>query len=421
MALVDDNEIRVALCMQLSVDRPASQTARKMTRGDLIVNPERNFLETNQKALFETTESHFLETSSLPPECYKSDEFFQAEIDNIFFKYWLFVGREEKVPTAGDYFVFDLLGESVIVLRNPEGGISAFQNFCRHRGARLLDGEGSVKMIRCPFHNWGYDLDGSLMGAPDMKKSINFAKEKNGLVPIRVETWEGFIFINFDTDAAPLMEFLGDLPDKMHGYQLQKMRCVMEKNHLVKCNWKLYTEVDMEDYHAPTVHPVSIGQQVFPRQPSSGEYETTFFEYPRTVSVTSVDNGKIFPKIPGISGKEATGTYFTMIYPGFFLVTTQDSSWWINKLPETPTTTKVHVGYCFPESTVARDDFKDISPRYISRWDMVIDEDNRICERQQLGVNSRWCLPGRFSFHEEVVHAMNKWVIGKVYARRDEN
>lgn len=375
----------------------------------------RDLLPQHHDAMLATVQRHFLETSSLPPECYKSQAFFDAEIDRIFFKYWLFVGREEKLAAPGDYFVADLLGESVIVVRDKNGGLGAFQNFCRHRGARLLDGAGSVKAIRCQFHNWGYGLDGCLLGAPDMARSIGFDKHDNGLVPVRVETWDGFVFVNFDSDALPLRSFLGDLPETLNGYQLRDMRCIMEKHHHVQCNWKLYTEVDMEDYHAPTVHPVSIGQQVFPRQPGMGEYETTFFEYPRTISVTSVDKGPVFPKIPNISGKAATGTYFTMVYPGFFLVTTQDSSWWINKLPVTPTTTDVHVGYCFPSSTIAREDFATISPRYVARWDMVIDEDNRICERQQLGINSRWCRPGRFSFHEEVVHAMNQWVISKIY------
>jgi choline monooxygenase len=182
------------------------------------------FLSENRGALFETVERHFLETTSLPPDCYKSADFLDAEIENIFFRYWLFVGREEKLAEPGDYFVVDLLGESIILVRNRNGGISALQNFCRHRGARLLDGEGSVKTIRCPFHNWGYGLDGCLLGAPDMAQSSNFEKKDNGLLPVRVETWEGFIFINFDAEAAPLLSFLGDLPEKMSGYQLREVQ-----------------------------------------------------------------------------------------------------------------------------------------------------------------------------------------------------
>ncbi len=368
----------------------------------------------SQSQIFENVKKYFLEAESLPPACYKDTEFYNAEIKNIFLKSWLFVGREEKLPCSLSYFVIDVLGESVIITKNADGEIKAFHNFCRHRGARLMDGHGVTKQFRCPYHNWGYSHNGDLIGAPDMKKTENFCMKDNGLVKIKIENWAGFLFINFDSDPAPLLEHLGDLPKTLEKYDLIKMLCIKETHHRVACNWKLYTEVDMEDYHAPTVHPLSIGRQVFPRQPSRGEYETTFYENPKTVSVVPTDEGPVFPHIEGLSGKAATGTYFTMIYPSFFLVTTLDSCWWINKTPINETNSAVDVGYCFPKSTVAREDFEEVSRRYIERWDRVIREDNNICERHQAGINSRWCLPGRLSFHEEVVNAMNKWVLERV-------
>ena len=373
-----------------------------------------SILFNSRTAMFDNVRKSFLEAESLPPACYKDKDFYNAEVDNIFLKSWLFIGRAEKLPTPLAYFVVDILNESVLVTRNEEGKIQAFQNFCRHRGARLLDGHGVAKQIRCPYHNWGYSHNGDLVGAPDMKRTEHFSKADNGLLKVRLESWAGFLFINFDPDATPLLDYLGDLPKTLEKYDLANMHCIKEIKHSVACNWKLYTEVDMEDYHAPTVHPLSIGQQVFPRQPSNGEYETTFYECPKTVSVMSTDHGPVFPHIEGLSGKAATGTYFTMIYPGFFLVTTLDSCWWINKIPVDETNSAVDVGYCFPKSTVARDDFEAISQRYIERWDMVIDEDNKICERHQRGISSRWSLPGRLSFHEEVVNVMNNWVLDRV-------
>ncbi|VVN27627.1 3-phenylpropionate/cinnamic acid dioxygenase subunit alpha [Pseudomonas fluorescens] len=368
----------------------------------------------NKSNMFENVKKHFLEAESLPAACYKDRDFYNAEIEMVFLKSWLFVGRKEKLPCDKSYFVVDLLNESLIITKDEDGDIHAFQNLCRHRGARLLDDNGTIKHIRCPYHNWAYSLTGELIGAPDMQRTKNFCKKNNGLIKVKIESWAGFLFINFDHNSISLLEYLGDLPKTLENYDLSNMLCVKETYHQVACNWKLYTEVDMEDYHAPTVHPLSIGRQIFPRQPSNGEYETTFFEHPKTVSVIPTDKGPTFPSIDGISGKAATGTYFTMIYPGFFLVTTLDSCWWINKIPINATNSEVHVGYCFPASTVKREDFNEISLRYIERWDRVIDEDNKICERHQSGINSRWCLPGRLSFHEEVVNAMNKWLIEKI-------
>ena len=126
------------------------------------------------------------------------------------------------------------------------------------------------------------------------------------------------------------------------------------------------------------------------------------------------DKGPVFPKIETLRGKCAEGTHFTMVYPGFFLVNTLDSMWWINKIPISPEQSYVRSGFCFPRTTVARDDFEEVSKRYHSRWDLVVDEDNQITARHQKGIRSPFARPGRLSFHEEVVNAMNNWVLDKV-------
>ena len=350
----------------------------------------------------------------MPPKCYTDPDFFRKEVKNIFMESWLFVGRQEKIPNVGDYFVIELIGHSVIVMRDSNGAVNAFHNLCSHRGARILDGEGNTTLIRCPYHSWCFSLSGELVRAPDMQKTCNFDKKEHGLQSISVDFWDGFIFVNFAISPAPLLTHLGDLPERFAPYDIANMICVREREDIVETNWKLYQEVDMEDYHAPSVHPLSIGQQVFPRLPSGGAYETTFFEYDQTVSVMSTDKGKVFPKIKKLTGQCAQGTHFTMVYPGFFLVNTLDSMWWINKIPIYPEKTYVRSGFCFPKSTVEREDFKENSARYHKRWDLVIDEDNNITERHQSGIRSPFAKSGRLSFHEEVVNAMNNWVLDRV-------
>jgi choline monooxygenase len=357
---------------------------------------------------------HFLNADSLAPECYTSKAFFDREVDGIFLKSWLFVGRDEQIAKVGDFFVVDLLGESVLVTRTAEGNARAFHNFCRHRGMRLADNSGNKRLFVCPYHSWCYDPGGQLVRAPDMEKSENWDAEMNGLLPVRLEAWEGFLFINFSNDEPCLADALGDLPQKFDSYNLSDMTCVKSDEYAVGCNWKLYTEVDMEDYHAPSVHPKSIGLQVFPRQPSDGDYETTYFENDRTISVPPSDTGPVFPRIETITGMAAKGSFFTMIYPSFFLVTTVDSMWWINKIPVSPSQTRVQVGFNFPRSTLKHPEFDEIVKRYFARWDLVLKEDNDITERHQSGISSRFCLPGRLSHHEEVVNVMNRWVLEKV-------
>ena len=363
---------------------------------------------------FKNVRKPFLEAESLPPECYTDQKFFDREIETIFKESWLFVGRDEKIPNTGDFFVIDLLGHSIIITRSADGAVNAFHNICSHRGAHMLDGHGNAKLIRCPYHSWAYSPGGELVRAPDMEQTCSFNPDENGLQRIELATWAGFIFVNFANKPAALLDQLGDLPDRFAPYNIADMVCIREREDIVDTNWKLYQEVDMEDYHAPSVHPESIGQQVFPRLPSNGNYETTFFEFNRSVSVMSTDKGKVFPHIKGISGKCAEGTHFTMIYPGFFLVNTLDSMWWINKIPISPEKTYVRSGFCFPKATTERADFDEISARYNKRWDLVVDEDNEITARHQKGIRSPYAKPGRLSFHEEVVNAMNIWVLDKV-------
>src|SRR5262249_6786438 len=148
---------------------------------------------------------------------------------------------------------YDLVGESVIVLRDLGGTIRAFANSCRHRGTRLLSGKGSCRAIACPYHSWVYRLDGTLIGAAGMEKTLGFDRAEYGLVPIRIESWAGFLFVNFDEGAAPLATQLGDLPQRFASYNLAEMVCTRRKEYDLACNWKIYLENAMEEYHTPTV------------------------------------------------------------------------------------------------------------------------------------------------------------------------
>ena len=169
-------------------------------------------------------------------------------------KVWNFIGRADRIPNAGDYFTIEFAGVPVIVMRGSDGEVRAFANTCRHRGALLLEGEGNCRAIRCPYHSWTYDIDGKLIVAPEMDATSGFDPAEWHLTPIRLESWAGFIFINFDDTAPPLMQYLGDLPQKLASYRFEDMVCVRRKEYVLDCNWKIYVENAMEAYHIATVH-----------------------------------------------------------------------------------------------------------------------------------------------------------------------
>ena len=131
-------------------------------------------------SLFEKVRRPLLEAESMPNACYTSPEFHAREIERIFMKEWLFIGRVDEVPNPGDYMIFDhLAGGPIIVLRDTNGDFRAYANACRHRGSRLLSGSGNCKRaIVCPYHGWSYALSGEVIGTPEMDQTRNFDKSE---------------------------------------------------------------------------------------------------------------------------------------------------------------------------------------------------------------------------------------------------
>jgi choline monooxygenase len=361
-----------------------------------------------------------MQAETLPTWCYSSDEFYRAEVERIFMKVWNLIGRADQVPNKGDYFTLDIYGVPLIILRDDAGRVRAFGNSCRHRGTRLLSGKGSAKDITCPYHSWAYSLDGKLLGAPEMKQTESFDKAAYSLYEIRLESWGGFLFINFDENASSLLEYLGDLPRLMESYRLEDMVTTRIKEYDVGCNWKIHVENAMEAYHVPFVHKASIFQQrrePKPPEPSGGQYCALYTKHlPGQGSRAIMPGDKGFDHIASLSGKPAEGTYFILLYPTTMLGLTLDCMWYVEVRPEGPKRCKVIVGSCFPRATAERPDFDEIVQAYYRRWDKSIPEDNDISEVQQHGVDSPLVKPGRFSHMEPLVHTIDNWVLDRFFA-----
>jgi len=359
---------------------------------------------------YEDVRRPLIEASTLPSWCYTSEAFYQREVEQIFLKQWNFAGRLDEIPDSGDYMLLDFCGESVIVIRGKDDVVRAFANVCRHRSARLLEGRGRCRTIVCPYHSWVYDLDGTLLRMKGMEQTAGFDPAENGLIPLQVESWAGFLFVSFANDVMPLEEHLGDMTEQYASYRFADMLCVRRRSYDLKCNWKLYIENAMEDYHTATVHKDSIGNQDCVPVSTKGQWAAIHLEAADTIAVLTEDNTTL-PHIEKLSGLAAKGTYFSVIYPGTFFATHQDCMWWLQLLPHAPDRTTVVIGSCFPRSSIAREDFAREVLKYYARWDKALPEDNAISERQQQGLNSRSSRPGRLSYYEPCVHAIANWVL----------
>jgi phenylpropionate dioxygenase-like ring-hydroxylating dioxygenase large terminal subunit len=360
---------------------------------------------------------------SLPPWCYTTPEYFQREVDRIFMKTWNFIGRVERVAKPGDYIAFDFTGVPVIVVRDRDGTVRAFANTCRHRGARLLnDGEGNCRAIKCPYHAWVYGLDGALIGVQDMDDAKSFERKDYGLIPIRLETWGGFMFICFDPDAKPLLSHLGDLPDKIGGYRFEDMRSMFRREYDLACNWKFQVENFLEYYHTPFLHlrsvyqkPVNfLGQQGAPMirlpvEQGTGDYVFFFMPHEGTRALLAGDTG--FPLMSHLEGRIVNGTTSGCILPAGMMSCHQDCMWFLEIYPISYNRTKVVQVGCFPESTVSRPDFEEVSKRYFKRWDMVMGEDAEMLPKQQKGVENSLARPGPVCHVEDKIHTIRqRWL-----------
>lgn len=198
-----------------------------------------------------------LKTTLLPASWYLDPEVFAREQEILFHRSWLHVGHTSRIPETGDYLTYEIGGQSIIVLRGSAGRIRAFYNVCRHRASQLLEGEGSVARIICPYHGWTYDLDGSLVAARHTEKVEGFDRSCWGLRSVRLERIAGFLFVCLDDEAPSMTEAYPGLADMLYGCEPEIERLVHahRMTYDIACNWKIAVENYSEAYHVRTVHP----------------------------------------------------------------------------------------------------------------------------------------------------------------------
>lgn len=192
----------------------------------------------------------------IPTERYVDPAFHALERERVFARTWLFAGHESEWPEPGSYRLFTRSGAPIVVVRGEDGGLRAFYNACRHRGAPVTRDEcGTARRLTCQYHSWSYGTDGVLKAVPDARSFAGLDTGQLGLVPVRCETWEGWVFVSEDPDAVPLTEFLGPIADQMRDIDGPSMRLVGTQVHHLACNWKLMVDAFLEVYHIRTVHP----------------------------------------------------------------------------------------------------------------------------------------------------------------------
>jgi choline monooxygenase len=355
------------------------------------------------------------EASTLPAWCYNSKEWFEKEKEAIFDKAWHFFCLESSLK-KGEFMTREFLRNNILLIKNSNGEMKAMFNSCRHRGAPITDKKtAKVESLICPYHKWEYDLNGKLLKANGLSSK---EKQKNSchlnLHEISVEVICNLVFINFSHCHSSLNEYLGDYIESIAmPHQVNRMRCVHNREYTLNSNWKLYAEVDMETLHTPCIHSNSIGKQNVEILKSKGEWIGVFNRSINTPALKPHLRTQGFPHTQYIYGEGSHGTHFCIILPGFFIVTAQDSMWWIQKTAISESKVSINVGYCFPQETIEREDFESIYTLYKERWDQVIKEDDWITEYQQKGLND--LISGVYTNQEQVVQMFDQIILNKIF------
>ena len=186
---------------------------------------------------------------------YRSQQVYRKELQEILYKSWLYAGHVSQVAMPGDYFLFDLGEDSIVVVRDREGEIHALMNVCRHRGSRICEGPaGSCKTFVCPYHGWVYELDGRLRAARDMAGKADFDPADYALKRARCTVFEGLIFVNCDAAAARFEGPLSTIEPALRPYGLPGAKIAHRQVYEVAANWKLVLENYLECYHCATAH-----------------------------------------------------------------------------------------------------------------------------------------------------------------------
>ena len=351
------------------------------------------------------------QATSLFAEAYADQAFFDLEQQRVFGTSWVAVGLlDELVP--GRLLVRQVGGASVLLTRNADGELRGFLNSCRHRGTELAEHDCDIAgTIRCPYHRWGYNLDGTLVATPRFDEAgvDDFDKADYPLHQVRVASFGCVVFVCLDPTTAPLDEWLGDLGDRLAGYGLDRWRSVETQTITIKANWKLIAENYQEYYHLTWVHPelakVSRVDDHY-RFQGRGMYcgQTT-----TPVSGDDRDDWTALPPAAELNESDEASGRFISIFPNLLLSVLPNHTFVMVLHPVAPGVTIETCTWLLPDSTPEVPDEAFAQTRTF--WLDVNGEDIDIVERGQRGLASGGFTPGRLSPRfEEPVHRFHNMV-----------
>ena len=320
------------------------------------------------------------------------------------------MGHQSQLAKAGEYFLADVGGESLILVRDQKGALRGFYNVCRHRGTRLCEQTSGQfrQAIQCPYHAWTYSLDGSLLGAPQMDEVEGFVKQEQSLCSVPLGLWEGFIFVNLSEEAMALKTKFAPLQGKFTHWNLPALRPARRIEYDVASNWKLLFENYSECYHCSLVHPALI--QLSPADSAENDlWEGPFlggFMKIKPGHSLSMSGQTCARPVGDIEAEDHQRVFYYSIFPNMLLSLHPDYVMVHQLWPLSQERTLVLCDWLFHPEAFGRADFNPEDA--VEFWNMTNRQDWHVCELSQQGISSRAYQPGYFSTRESIPPAWDR-------------
>jgi glycine betaine catabolism A len=345
----------------------------------------------------------FGESTMLPAAAYTDPAVFAWELRNFVAGTWACVGRVEDLTTDGGGRTLSqralMVGDVPVLLTVAGSELRAFANTCRHRGHELLPNGGTAetRAVTCPYHAWSYNLEGAVIAAPEFNDVPTFDRANYGLVPLPLEVWHGWVFVNATGSAAPFAEHIGVLDDIVGPYRPERLVRLARHSYEIAANWKIATENYHECYHCPLIHPELC--QVSP--PTSGENYALPGAW--VGGSMELDPEAVTMSLSGASdGHPIEGVHPRMVeylglFPNLLISLHPDYMMTHRFVPLAPDRTWIECSWFFTSA--------DVDPAYaVDFWDLTNRQDWGACESVQRGLTSPHFQPGPLAPSEDAVH-----------------
>ncbi len=344
---------------------------------------------------------------ALSPRLYTDPEVAAAEQELIFERTWQLAGHVGALPGPGSYITATAGTQPVLVVRDENGELRAYRNICRHRGSRLLSGDGQCKgAIRCRYHGWTYRFDGSLIGVPEgLAFGERLDKSTLGLLPVRVEEFCGLVFFNIDPHATPLADLLGDLPERLERYRVPTLESFAPGNGTQPANWKVVADNYIEGYHIPIAHPGLMRMLDYKRYDVEVHPHYVWFEAPMRDKPSSNRLERMYSKLvttmPGLTEEDLRVWRYVFIYPNttIDLYPDQVNTWQMN--PDGVARTRDVFGAYRTHGADPRTKAAQWLNQKLNN--LVLDEDIDLVDNVQQGLQTRGYECGPLSRREDAV------------------